>query len=94
MTSASNPLARKTPIHIHTDEHDLALIDRAAALLGKTRAEFMVESARHAAESVLLNRTLFVAEDAGYKQFVEFLDVSPVSTGALSTLLRTAAPWE
>lgn len=94
MTDSRDFTSRNTTINIHLSELELTIIDRAAATLGKSRAEFMVESALHAAEDILLDRTLFVADDAAYKQFMELLDVFPPSTGALSTLLRTPAPWE
>jgi uncharacterized protein (DUF1778 family) len=94
MATANKPATKTTTINIRTNEHDLAIIDQAAAALGKSRTEFMLESSRHEAEDVLLSRTFFVADDAAYERFVELLDSSTTSTGALRNLLHTSAPWE
>lgn len=94
MVSTSNSTAKNTTINIRTNEHDLAIIDRAAAVLGKTRTDFMLESSRHEAEDILLSRTFFVADDDAYEQFVELLDTPTPPTGVLRNLLRTPAPWE
>jgi uncharacterized protein (DUF1778 family) len=85
---------KTTTINIRTNDQDLAIIDQAAATLGKTRTEFMLESSRHEAENVLLSRTFFVADDDAYEQFVELLDAATPPTGALSKLLRTPPPWD
>ena len=71
-----------------------ALIDDAAAVLGKTRTEFMVESARKVAIDVLLDQRLFVLDPGRYDAFVQALD-NPSAPGAkLRTLLRRAPAWE
>jgi uncharacterized protein (DUF1778 family) len=94
MASSSNPSAQYSTISLRTSEDNMAIIDRAAAALGKTRAEFLLEFSRHAAEEILLSGTFFVTEDAAYEQLVDLEDTHTPSTGALRTLLRTAAPWE
>lgn len=86
-------LASKT-INLRASPEQKALIDRAAAVLGKSRTEFMLESARDAAENALLDRRLFLLDEAQYTEFVEALD-APVGAGDdLRRLLATPPPWE
>jgi uncharacterized protein (DUF1778 family) len=70
------------------------LIDQAAAAIGKTRTEFMVEAARREAESVLLDRCFFALSEKSFADFARLLDQPPAKNPRLRRLLRTAAPWE
>ena len=70
------------------------LIDDAAATLGKTRTEFMIESARREAIDVLLDRRLFVLDAARHADFVEALDHPPEPEPKLRALLRRVPAWK
>jgi uncharacterized protein (DUF1778 family) len=70
------------------------LIDDAAAVLGKTRTEFMVESARRQAIDVLLDQRLFVLEPARYDAFIDALDHPPAPGPKLQALLRRVPAWQ
>jgi uncharacterized protein (DUF1778 family) len=70
------------------------LIDRAAAVLGKTRSEFMLDSARRSAEDVLLDQTIFRLDKDKFAEFLEIVDQPPKPTEDLKRLLKTKAPWE
>jgi uncharacterized protein (DUF1778 family) len=70
------------------------LIDDAAAVLGKTRTEFMVESARQAAIDVLLDQRLFVLDPKRYDAFIRALDNPPPPGPKLRALLRRRPAWE
>ena len=81
-------------INLRASPEQKALIDRAAAVLGKSRTEFMLESARDAAENALLDRRLFLLDEAQYTEFADALD-APVEPGdELRRLLATPPPWE
>lgn len=69
------------------------LIDDAAAVLGKTRAEFMVESARRQAIDVLLDQRLFELDSDRYDAFMHALDNPPAPGPKLRSLLRRAPAW-
>jgi uncharacterized protein (DUF1778 family) len=45
------------PLSMRLPETDLALIDGAAGLRGRSRTDFVREAALHAAEEILLERT-------------------------------------
>ena len=81
-------------INLRASAEQKALIDRAASRLGKTRTEFMLESAREAAENTLLDQRLFLLDDSRYAEFVACLDAPLEPTGALKKVLFTPSPWE
>jgi uncharacterized protein (DUF1778 family) len=85
---------RDVTINIRAKRDQRDLIDRAAELQGKSRSEFMLESAFLKAQDVLLDRTFFVLDDDRYQQFVDLLDAPPAPNEKLRKLLTTKAPWE
>ena len=70
------------------------LIDEAAAILGKTRTEFMIESARRQAIDVLLDQRLFGLDPRRYDAFMHVLDNPPAPGPKLRSLLRRVPAWE
>ncbi|MGH7089865.1 MAG: DUF1778 domain-containing protein, partial [Stellaceae bacterium] len=68
MAVAERPSAGDTKgsINLRIAMQTRQLIDDAAAVLGKTRTEFMVESARRVAIDVLLDQRLFVLDGGRY----------------------------
>lgn len=69
-------------------------IDSAAALLGKTRTDFILESARKQAIDVLLDRQLFTLGPAQHAAFVKALDAPSPPNAKLKQLMAGKAPWE
>ncbi len=84
----------KGSINLRIETQTRRLIDDAAAILGKTRTEFMVESARREAIDVLLDRRLFVLGAEDYDAFVDALDNPPAPGAKLRSLLRRVPAWE
>jgi uncharacterized protein (DUF1778 family) len=70
------------------------LIDDAAAILGKTGADFMIDSARSVAIDVLLDQRLFVLDVERYDAFIHALDNPPAPGPKLRSLLRRKPAWE
>jgi uncharacterized protein (DUF1778 family) len=70
------------------------LIDRAAAVIGTTRSQFMLDSARRSAEDVLLDQTVFRLDKKKFNEFLEILQKPPMPSEKLRELLKTKAPWE
>lgn len=85
---------RDVTINIRARQQQRDLIDLAAEALGKNRSDFMMETACREAESVLLDRRLFMLDDEKFQQFMELLDAPPSPSPNLRTLLNTKAPWE
>lgn len=81
-------------INLRASVNQKALIDRAAAVLGKSRTEFMLDTARQAAENVLLDQRLILLSASEYKKFIARLDAPVEPSAALKKLLATPSPWE
>lgn len=93
---AERPSAADTKgsINLRIETRTRQLIDEAAAVLGKTRTEFMIESARTVAIDVLLDQRLFVLDPERYDAFVHALDNPPAPGPKLRSLLRRTPAWE
>lgn len=83
----------KGSINLRIEAQTRQLIDDAAAILGKTRTEFMVESARRQAIDVLLDQRLFVLDPGRYEAFLHALDNPPAPGPKLRSLLRRTPAW-
>jgi uncharacterized protein (DUF1778 family) len=70
------------------------LIDRAAEVTGKTRTDFVLDAARHAAEDALLDRTMLTVSPKAYAAFLKRLDAPPKPSQRLRRTMRTPAPWD
>jgi uncharacterized protein (DUF1778 family) len=81
-------------INLRASAEHKALIDRAASRLGKSRTEFMLDSAREAAENTLLDQRLFLLDDSRYAEFVACLSAPVEPTEILKKILTTPSPWE
>ncbi|MDE3175513.1 MAG: DUF1778 domain-containing protein [Pseudomonadota bacterium] len=83
----------KGSINLRIETQTRQLIDDAAAMLGKTRTEFMVESARRNAIDVLLDQRLFRLDPERYESFLNALDHPPAPGPKLRALLRRTPAW-
>ena len=83
----------KGSINLRIEANTRQLIDDAAAILGKTRTEFMVETARQQAIDVLLDQRLFVLDAKRYDAFMHALDNPPAPGPKLRSLLRRVPAW-
>jgi uncharacterized protein (DUF1778 family) len=92
-TKAKLSTARDATINLRLQTSARELIDRAAEATGKSRTEFMVEAARQAAATVLLDRCFFALDDKAFKKFAAALDQPPADNPRLRRLLRAATPW-
>jgi uncharacterized protein (DUF1778 family) len=84
----------KGTINLRIEAGTRQLIDDAAAVLGKTRTEFMVESARLQAIDVLLDQRLFALDSARLDAFIDALDNPPAPGPKLKSLLRREPAWQ
>jgi len=78
---SSDKIASKTrdlAINIRVNQNQRDLIDRAATLQGKSRSEFMLESAYQRAQDVLLDSSFFGVDENKFQQFISLLD-APVT---------------
>ena len=96
-TAIAEPAAApdtKGSINLRIEAHTRQLIDDAAAILGKTRTEFMIDSARRQAIDVLLDQRLFALDSERYDAFIHALDHPPAPGPKLRSLLRRVPAWQ
>lgn len=84
---------RETNIHIRTHLADRDLIDRAAVAIGKTRSEFVLDTARREAEEILREQRVFHLDATAWKTFMAELEQAPKDNPRLRALLTRKAPW-
>jgi uncharacterized protein (DUF1778 family) len=84
----------KGTINLRIEAGTRQLIDDAAAVLGKSRTEFMIDSARRQAIDVLLDQRLFVLDAGRFDDFMRQLDNPPAPGPKLRSLLRRAPAWQ
>ena len=80
-------------INLRIESDTKRLIDDAAAALGKTRTEFMIDSARQSAIDVLLDQRLYRLDAEHYDAFVRALDNPPPPGRRLRALLKRPPAW-
>jgi len=85
---------RNDTINMRVPERTRELIDNAAAVSGKSRTEFVLESARQHAIDVLLDQRLFVLEPDQYDAFVKALDNPPPPDAKQVALMKRKPLWE
>ncbi|HXM42050.1 MAG TPA: DUF1778 domain-containing protein [Bryobacteraceae bacterium] len=84
---------RGETINLRATPKQKELIDRAAGALGRSRSDFMLETACRGAEAVLLDRRYFTLSTDPFKKKA-MLDRPPKNNPRLRRLLETKAPWE
>ena len=82
---------RRDTLNLRIKPEERGLIDRAAALTGKTRTDFVLEAARRAAVDALTERTLFVVDEKAYTKFLAALDAPPRPNDRLVRTMQTRA---
>jgi uncharacterized protein (DUF1778 family) len=92
--SASRAERRDSIIHIRAPKQTKELIESAASVLGKSRSEFILDSARRQAVDVLLDQRLFVLDARQYDAFVHALDNPPPPGPRLKALMKRRPRWQ
>ena len=93
MTALSERSKADATITMRIPMRTRELIDSAAAAEGKTRTEFVLESARLHAIDVLLDQRVFTLNPEQSLAFADVLDNPPKPTDALKALMKRPAPW-
>ena len=89
----ANPTA--TParaLNLRVRDELRVLIDRAAALRGTSRSEFMLDAARRAAEDALLDQVYVKVDRQAFDHLSALFDQPPSGEG-YERLMRAKTPW-
>lgn len=85
---------KEHPLSMRLPEADVAIIDRAAALRGRSRTDFVRDAAVRAAEDVLMETAPVRMSPAGFKAFMAALSGPVTAVPEMVEVFRRAAPWE
>ena len=85
---------RKRLVSIQVPQSDIAIIDRAANLCGRSRTEFVREAAGRAAEDALMETAPIRMSASGFKAFMDALSKPASAVPELIELFQRTAPWE
>jgi uncharacterized protein (DUF1778 family) len=94
MHVASNAERKEHPISMRLPEADIAMIDRAAGLRGRSRTDFVREAAVRAAEDVLMENRLIRMSQEGFAEFLAALSAPAAPVPEMVDLAKRPAPWE
>jgi uncharacterized protein (DUF1778 family) len=85
---------KEHPLSMRLPEADIAVIDRAAALRGRSRTDFVRDAAVRAAEDVLMETAPIRMSAAGFKAFTAALSRPATAVPEMVELFGRSAPWE
>jgi uncharacterized protein (DUF1778 family) len=85
---------KEHPISMRLPEADIAMIDRAAGLRGRSRTDFVREAAVRAAEDVLMENRLIRMSSEGFADFMTALAGPATPAPEMVELAKRPAPWE
>ena len=82
------------PIAMRLPATDVALIDRAASLQGRSRTDFVRTAAVRTAEDVILEQGLVRMSPEGFADFMDVLSRPAAPVPEMVELAKRPAPWE
>lgn len=82
------------PLSMRLPESDLALIDRAAGLRGRSRTDFVRDAAVRAAEEVLMDNGPLRMSPEGFDAFMSAMSAPAEPVPGMVEVLRRRPPWE
>ena len=92
MSTASKSKNRAISLRLHSGE--LALVDRAAKLLGCSQADFVREAAVKEAGDAVLEQGLIQMSQDGFTAFVDAIQQPAEAELQLIEALRRSPPWK
>lgn len=87
------PVASKV-INLRVPEAKQALIDRAVAVTGKNRTEFILDAVTEKAREILADQTHFALSKQAMQRFNALIEAPLENSDALKRLLTKPSPWE
>ena len=85
---------KEYPLSMRLPASDIAIIDRAASLRGRSRTDFVRDAAVRGAEDVLMESSPVRMSAAGFKAFMAAVSGPTTAVPEMVEVLRRAAPWE
>jgi uncharacterized protein (DUF1778 family) len=82
------------PLSMRLPEADVAIIDRAARMRGRSRTDFVREAAVRAAEEIVMENTIIRMSPEGFRAFMDVISAPPAPISEMVKVLGRKAPWE
>lgn len=82
------------PLSMRLPAADIALIDRAADLQGRSRTDFVREAAVRAAEDAVMASALVRMSAEGFAEFQSAIARPAAAVPEMVELMRRKAPWD
>ena len=89
---ASTARRKEHPLSMRLPETDIAMIDRAADLRGRSRTDFVRDAAVRAAEEVIMESTLVRMSPEGFDAFMAAIAAPAAAVPEMVDLLKRKAP--
>ena len=93
-TSTKKQQRKEHPLSMRLPQGDIAVIDRAAELRGRSRTDFVRDAAVRAAEEVLLEDTLLRMSPSGFAAFMAVITRPATAVPEFLAVLQHTAPWD
>jgi len=87
-------MAKTAQISMRVEPSRFALLTKAAAAMKKDRSAFILEAACREAESLLLDRRLYLPDEESFAAFEAALNAPAPDSAELRSLLAEPLPWE
>ena len=82
------------PLSMRLPEADIAVIDRAAHLRGRSRTDFVREAAVCAAEAVLMENTFLRMSEDGFSAFMQAITAPGEAVPSMVEIFSRKAPCD
>ncbi len=94
MRAAAKTKRKDHPLSMRLPETDIAIIDRAARLRGRSRTDFVRDAAVQSAEEVLMENVLMRMNPAAFNAFAAAIAAPAQVVPEIVELLKRKAPWD
>lgn len=93
MPSSAKHRRKESPLSMRLPQADIAIIDRAARLRGRSRTDFVRDAAVQSAEEVLMENTLMRMSPLAFNAFAAAIAAPAQAVPEMVELLKRPAPW-
>jgi uncharacterized protein (DUF1778 family) len=90
----SSAQRKSQPLSMRLPASDVAIIDRAARMRGRSRTDFVRDAAVRAAEEIILETTLVRMSPSAFEAFVEAISAPAKPVPEMVKTMRRDPPWE
>jgi uncharacterized protein (DUF1778 family) len=91
---ASRAKKKEHPLSMRLPETDIAIIDRAADLRGRSRTDFVRDAAVRAAEEIVMENALIRMSPKGFSAFMSAIEAPAAAVPELVDVLKRKTPWD